>query len=572
MKNRYFHKEKNIVYLQFPYDKEILQSLHNISGRLWNGEAKYWTIEENITNRSLIGKLISVYDFENFDFKIRSNKLKTLKPFDQKKIENSLYNYTEDINELDLKFSPRSYQEFAINYALNKKKFINSDDVGLGKTAETVFAAELGFLFPFIVICPNCVKYHWQDFWRNTNPERNISVINAGKASKYNNWDADVVIINYDILGSKIMVENRKGELKADVTPKFEELLTTNFVGLALDEIHFVKNSKSIRAKMCRKIAKRCEYVWGLSGTLVLNRPIELVNPLTTIGRFNGLFGDWRKFVYKYCDAKVTQFGIDTKGYSNIDELNLLMRNSCYIRREKSEVLDFIPEVQSTIIKTDLSNRRKYSRAEDDFLEYMTSNYSAEKAEKAANAEHLVLRNELRKLCVEGKVKDLEEWLNNYKDNTEDKLLVFGIHRDVLVNLAAKYKCPVINGGVKAEDKQKIVNKFKTSEDQFLFGNITACGTGVDGLQDSTKNMAFIELPDTDGAVQQTIGRIHRSGQKSKHIEVFYFLAKDSIDEVIMSMLDEKKKISDCINKGISPGKIKGFTEMLVEKFKNKSK
>ena len=567
---RYYYKEKANVYLKFPYDDGIIKDIKTIPNRVWNNYNKYWIIEETLRNRRAIAYLISKYEFSLKNFKTKS--IEEFPKVDMSKIEDSLYNYMEDFDELELKYQPRDYQKLAVNYALNKKRFINADDVGVGKTAETVFAAELGCLFPFLIICPNCVKYHWQSFFKETNPDRNISVIETGKKEKDNNWGADVIIINYDILGSKEVKKDGDIIISTKIVPRFEELLTTKFEGIAIDEIHYIKNSKSIRSKMCKKIAKGCEYVWGLSGTLVLNRPSELINPLTTIGRFNDLFGDWNTFVHTYCDAKRTRFGLDTSGSSNIDRLNNKLRNSCYIRREKSEVLDFIPDRQSTVIQIELSNRDKYDRAENNFLEYIQKTYTKEKADAAANAEQLVLRSELTKLCVDGKLKMLEDWLKNFTENTNEKMLVFGVHREPLEKLSKKFKSQFIRGGISAENKQKIVKDFKGGSSQFLFGNIKAMGTGLDGLQDSIKNVSFIELPYTDGELQQAIGRVDRSGQKSEKIDIFYFLGKDAIDEYVMEILDEKKMIADCINKGVPMDEIKGFNQLFIEKMSNKHK
>lgn len=50
----------------------------------------------------------------------------------------------------------------------------------------------------------------------------------------------------------------------------------------------------------------------------------------------------------RYCNGKVTNFGWDASGQSNLQELNVILKLKFMIRRTKAEVLD------------DLSNKKRY--------------------------------------------------------------------------------------------------------------------------------------------------------------------------------------------------------------------
>ena len=69
-------------------------------------------------------------------------------------------------------------------------------------------------------------------------------------------------------------------------------------------------------------------------------------------------------------------------------------------------------------------------------------------------------------------------------------------------------------GGLSAHKKQQIKDKWIESSDLFIFINIDAGGTGLDGLQEVCSNSLFIEIPNDSIKLDQAIARIDRSGQK----------------------------------------------------------
>lgn len=176
--------------------------------------------------------------------------------------------------------------------------------------------------------------------------------------------------------------------------------------------VHNCKNPKSIRSKICKELAKNIDYIFLLTGTAIMNKPVELVNPLNILGKFNELFGGWKSFIYRFCDAYETPFGLDVKGASNTLELNAILKENCYFRREKREVLKDLPDIQTNILDFDINNKREYKKAENNLIEYITENKGKIKAESAKMAEFLVMRNTLRQLSGLGKVKDIKIWID----------------------------------------------------------------------------------------------------------------------------------------------------------------
>ena len=61
--------------------------------------------------------------------------------------------------------------------------------------------------------------------------------------------------------------------------------------------------------------------------------------------------------------------------------------------------------------------------------------------------------------------------------------------------------------------------------------------------------MAFVELPWTPGGLDQCIDRLHRIGQKDS-VNVYYLLAKGTIEEKIAHLIDTKRQTFDSVLDG----------------------
>ena len=145
--------------------------------------------------------------------------------------------------------------------------------------------------------------------------------------------------------------------------------------GVDLGRVSYVKNSKAQRSVYCRALASgqsllKDESVSGavhhgpdktpipyrllLSGTMILNRPEELIHPLVILDRLKEL-GGWSLFTARYCQAYKDRFGWQMGGAAHLEELNTKLRASCYIRRNKADVLTELPEKTWSIVPVELS-------------------------------------------------------------------------------------------------------------------------------------------------------------------------------------------------------------------------
>ena len=511
--------------------------------------------------RPLIVDIITTYGFvpekdagevvEKFNYSLSEKRKRELEEMCEKK---------------EFSYTPRLYQLEALNYALDKGDVIIGDDVGLGKTFESIMYAEVTESFPVLVIVPASVKYNWLEKWSEiVGSERVIEVIESKKEKKgTNNWNADVVVINFDILGRK---QGRGAVVK------FEPLAEIDWKMIIIDEAHFLKNSKSIRTKAAFTIKRKAKeaIVQLLTGTATMNKPVELWNLLRLVNSEKEFASNWKAFTQLYCGGHQSSFGWKANGATNTLELHKKLRETCYIRREKRDVLSEMPKVTKQVIGVEISNRKEYDFAERDFIEWVREKFGEEKAEKALEAESLVALGAMRKLTMQGKMKAVIQYLDDWKEVSTEKLVVFGIHREGLDLLAERYDCDLIAGGVSSKRKQEIVNDFKMNDKLFLFGNVTSAGTGVDGMQKASSNMLILELPWRPSDLEQVVGRLDRSGQELP-VTVTFLLSRKTIDFDMWEMLAEKEKITEAVNKGIDIDKGKSGMRMIIDSIVDRRK
>lgn len=527
-----------LLLLKIGYNPMFLKEVKSFKEPVFNSYSKTWSLPISKNNIDDINKLLSSFGFKRSVLKVFNPKIE--EHYQKEKIisYNKFKQVIQDkLSTSTFNITPRAYQIDHISYNMSVKRCINGSDMGTGKTFTSIFTVELFDLYPCLIIVPNSVKLNWARQFKLINSELKIQILNSD--SKFED-DNQVYIINYDILTV------RGGKIKL----KFEELLKTQWKSLICDESQMLKNESSKRSKAVKKLGKLTDYLFMLTGTPVMNRPVELVSQLNILGNFESLFGGWREFAFRYCDAKYSEFGLEYNGASNTDELHEILKQTCYYRVNKRDVLKDLPPIQETIFEVSISNSREYNRAKNDLIVYLKEKFGDSVSQKTLTAESLVLINTLRQLSVRGKLESIKDWLNLFLESSQDKIVVFGIYNESLLKLSEHYNCDLIYGGYSNEERQLIIDYFRVSEDRILFLNMFAGGTGIDGLQNVCSDILILELPWRPTDLDQTISRIERDGQKN-NISVNYILDFETIDREMWDFIESKRSVVDKINKGI---------------------
>ena len=417
-------------------------------------------------------------------------------------------------------------------------------DMGLGKTPISLWhlRRHLPKSLPAVIVCPASVKWQWFDEIQHV--MKKTAFVCEGRIPPRDFPDHDIFLVNYDILAP--VTRKVKGVKKTypGWSAWLRRLCPKNII---LDECQSIANYTS-RTQACRRLCKNVKGIIALSGTPLLNRPMELFNTLNIIRP--DLFSSRIRFGQRYCGPVVTPWAVEYKGSSNERELHELLTDNLMIRRKKRDVLPDLPDKIRRVITLPVKNIKEYKQARDSFLAWLHGKDPI-KAAKAIKAEALVRVPYLLRLAAELKLDYAIEWINSFMEDSDEKLVVFAKHKHIIseLNKRTVQKSVVIDGSVTGRRRTDTVNQFKNDDEiRLLIGNIQAAGTGIDGLQ-VAKNAAFVELPWQPGAALQAEDRIYRIGTV-EDVWIWYLVAKDTAEVKLCKLLQHKQEIASSVLDG----------------------
>lgn len=534
----------NHIEVNFSYDIDLLSKIKTIPGRKFNNISpsnKFWSVPFRLDT---VDKLI------DWGFEFDDNLMKRFE-------EESVKKPTKNIDAIPgLKKELYPFQKQGVQFIEDHQgRALVGDEMGLGKTIQALAWLQLHpEARPALIVCPASLKLNWAKEIENWMGDDVKVTIAKGKEPDWNDACENelknhILIINYDILtGWADSIKDMK--LKAVV----------------LDECHYVKNSQAKRTKTAKKLFKNIKHIICLSGTPILNRPIEIFNSISLVD--SSLFPSFFQFAKRYCGAKHNGFGWDFNGATNTKELNEILTNSVMIRRLKKDVLPELPEKVRSVIPMELDNIKTYRKAENDFIDWLRK-IDPKKAKSAMNAETLVKIETLKQLCIQGKIKSCIEWIKDFLD-TGEKLVVFCTHKKTVEALKNQFQeqSVVVDGSVKNELRQKAVDDFQNDDSIKLFiGNIKAAGVGI--TLTAASNTCFIEMGWTPGEHDQAEDRVHRIGQEANSINAWYLVSDNTIETEIATLIDQKRNVLSNVLDGVDTDQDSTLNELL-SKYKNK--
>jgi len=458
----------------------------------------------------------------------------------------------------------KNYQKVGVLFMASKRFAYNGDDMGLGKSLQTLAALEMTQAFPSLILCPVKLKQNWLKEVRKWLPHRKVSV----RAPDL----AEITILGYSEVHNYVnfMLASPKAKERkaAAADPKryfFPSI--TKVVSVACDEGHFIKRKESRRTMAATAIAQLCDarVRFVMSGTPVENEPSEWLAPLNFFGLTHEFGGEF-KFMVRYCGYERGRFGMEMKGATNTKELHSRLSQLCYIRRKKKDVLKELPDKIESVFDCELTNRAEYDRVERDAKAVMMSNQGRLLTDGQASAMAMIKIGMLRAAAGRGKVDWIVEWIDTFLESGE-KFVIYAFHpevQDALLKGLQKWSPAAILGGCKDVDYE--VNKFaKDPRCRVIVCSIVAAGFGINGLQNVCSHIGIAELMWTHTKHQQAIDRLHRIGQKDC-VNAYYFLAPGTIDDDMWELVSEKAKIVSSTTDGEEVTK-SALLKNLVRKF-----
>jgi SWI/SNF-related matrix-associated actin-dependent regulator 1 of chromatin subfamily A len=419
------------------------------------------------------------------------------------------------------------FQEEGISFALAREGALIADEMGLGKTIQAIgLINQDATLHKIIIVCPASMRIPWRrelEGWLNR--PLSIAVVGVDVGFAQTLFNKDVVIINYD----------RLSRFTAELSTRTYDLCV-------LDECHYVKSLEAKRTGAALGIKARRRL--ALSGTPILNRPIEIYPVLSWL-----LPQDWPSvgyfdFAQRYCGAYHNGFGWDFSGASNLTELSQRLRSTVMIRRTKAQVLPQLPEKIRTVVELYPASAeiKRTIKQELDAYEarFLKVDHGSINWDDLARVRHQT---------AFAKVPLIVQYVTEVLEGGVQKIVVFAHHRDVIAQLVgglSEYRPVMLIGGMGPQERQDSIDAFQSDPCVRVFiGNIQAAGNGIT-LAPASSRCIFAELSWTPAEMTQCEDRLHRIGTKDS-VPVQHLVLEGSLDAMMVKVLIKKQRILDAV-------------------------
>lgn len=576
----------------------IKDKVKMIPGRDWNpnlGKKGMWTCPDNFRTRSLLGQL-------GFRFKDQEKP----KPKRKKKIPNIPQEYKKEVlANVDARL--RDYQIDGVKFLQHHNfRAINADFMGTGKTCQVVSALRTSGIRPALFIVPATLKINIKrecEMWLDPQIEDSIHIVEGTKNFNYAN--KSIIIVNYDILYQhteyiikevkpSIVLIDEAHLLKSDYTyigkyyperpMKKNEIVKRNDAGIKgiyKAAPKRVEASRIIIHGLSEEKQKETEITWNgvkhvipMTATPILNNPGDIFNLLQFVHpeRFNSR----EKFEDFFCTSE-EGFKPGTKkitGGKNLDLLHCELVEKYMIRRKITDVLKELPPTIQTVIPIEMEGKelKDYRDAEEDIVSWLVENEPRKAHLITEENSALKKFTTLMGLAYEAKKNHATKFIKGLLNVPKEKIIIFVYHKKVVNDLYEAFGniAVKLNGECTPKEKQEAVDSFQNDPTKRVFiGNINSAGVGLTLTAGS--RVVFIETGFNVSLVQQCIARAARMGQTAENVLVYFLVADESVESMVMKKLDTKKQIIDQIMEGedLQEEKMLSF---LWEQYSNKNK
>jgi SNF2 family DNA or RNA helicase len=332
--------------------------------------------------------------------------------------------------------------------------------------------------------------------------------------------DADIVVTNYDNIPS--------------IDPK-------NFDGIVFDELTRLKNPSGKRFKYLLKILDKFQIRWALTGSFTSNGLEDVFGQCKVVdqallGRSKGAFLQQ----YFYCINR--EYGQWEPLPDALPKVMEAIKPATYVL-EPGEYKDKLPPLHVVEMRCDM-DMVPYNKMKKEFVLELGQTITAPTA--------AVVTQKLQQLAggfVYGEAGP--EWLSSHKfdmlddileENQHDNTIVVYNYKEELAELKRRYKLTTI-------DEDNAVDDWNAGKIQLLAIHPKSAGHGLN-LQFGGNKIVFLSLPWSLELYEQTIGRLHRSGQ-TRDVWCYVIICNKTIDERIFAALHDKRTLAELALEGL---------------------
>jgi len=421
-------------------------------------------------------------------------------------------------------------------------------DPGLGKTLCVYLVLQIlkakKYAKRTLVICPLRPAYrvwpHQKDKFAETK-DLTVELLHGKDKEKALNREADIYVVNPEGLAWLFGAKMVSGKMVVD--PARLAWIRVRFDVLVVDESTKFKDTQTNRFKLLKYVLSSFRRRYILTGTVAPQGLLDLFGQVYILDEGAAL----GRFISHYRTAFFYPAGLG--GYTWTPQADAANRIAAKIaplvyRVSAKGNLD-LPDLVFDDIVVDLppEARSLYDKMESSMMGEIASGtvvaanaaVASSKCRQVANGsifdEHGVAHAvHTAKLDA---LRDLLEQLQG-----EPCLITYEFKFDA-ATIAEQLDIPSISTGNPKRDDAYMV-KFSRGELPAVLGQPQSIALGVDGLQDNCFHIAMFGVTWRLQDYLQVIDRVRRQGNKSKRVIVHRILAKDTVDERVLSVLDRK--------------------------------
>ena len=420
----------------------------------------------------------------------------------------------------------RDYQEIAADFLFERDRAMILAPVGAGKTAITLTAmqdmVEAGVVKHFIVLAPKRVC---TDVWPVEQPiwaTRLKLAVAVGtpaqrKAALYS--DAHIIVTNYD---------NIQWLAEQDLS---------HIDGIIYDELTRLKNPSGTRFKALNKVIGGIGIRWGLTGSFTSNGLEDVFGQCkivdqSLLGRSKGAF------MQRYFILINKEYGDWAPRVGSLDAVMNVVKPATFVL-EAVEYKDKLPPLHTVEVRCQM-DMADYSTMKKDFvLQFPDAQVVAVNA--------AVVTQKLQQMASGFLYTDKGPvWSSAHKFDRLDELLAENQRANTLVVYTYKEELAELkrrHPNAQTLDDGRAIERWNAGEVELLLVHPKSAGHGLN-LQHGGHHVVFLSLPWSLELYEQTVGRLHRSGQ-TRPVWCYVFITDKTIDEKIWAALHDKRALSD---------------------------
>ena len=439
----------------------------------------------------------------------------------------------------------RPYQEQAADFLFEHDRAMVLAPVGAGKTAITLTAMDAmikdGHVKRWLVVAPKRVC---TDVWPIEAPKwsKNLKLaIAVGTPKQRNdafNSDANVIVINYDNL-----------QWLADVCGVTNDGLPVD--GLVFDELTKLKNPSGARFKAFDKIIKGVPIRWGLTGSFTSNGLEDVfgqckIIDLSLLGRSKGAF------MQQYFVLVNKDFGEWAPRVGSLAKVMDKIKPATFVL-EPGEYKDKLPPLHFVEVRCDLSDRKPYEKMKADFVvefpdaKAIAANGGVVTGKLQQMASGFVYDTRKTASDVPGKfiVTQTPVWFSPHKFDRLEELLDENQHANTIIVYQYQEELAELKRRFNPTtlDDDRAIERWNAGQVRLLAVHPKSAGHGLN-LQHGGCHMVFLSLPWSLELFEQTLGRLHRSGQ-AHAVWCYVMITNKTVDEKIFAALHDKRAVSE---------------------------